>query len=58
MHLAEKILLPQPLTFVGDYLINRTDLARLTIRHGVGARDRQAYFIRRIDEDYFAEEEE
>jgi restriction system protein len=35
-------------------LIGGRELARLMIRHGVGVRDRMAYVIRSVDEDYFA----
>jgi restriction system protein len=35
-------------------LIDGPELARLMIRHGVGARTKAAYEIKRIDEDYFA----
>lgn len=38
-------------------LIDGSQLARLMIRHGVGVRDRLAYVIRSVDEDYFAEPE-
>jgi len=38
-------------------LINGELLARLMIRHGVGVRDRIAYVIRSVDEDYFADPE-
>lgn len=38
-------------------LIGGTELARLMIRHGVGVRDRMAYVIRSVDEDYFADPE-
>jgi restriction system protein len=38
-------------------LIGGAELARLTIRHGVGVRDRMAYVIRSVDEDYFADPE-
>lgn len=38
-------------------LIGGTELARLMIRHGVGVRDRVAYVIRSVDEDYFADPE-
>jgi hypothetical protein len=31
--------------------------ARLMIKHGVGVRDRVAYVIRSVDEDYFADPE-
>ena len=36
-------------------LIDGPELARLMIRHGVGARTKAAYEIKRIDEDYFVE---
>ena len=35
-------------------LIDGPELARLMIRHGVGARTKAEYHIKRIDEDYFA----
>ena len=35
-------------------LIDGPELARLMIRHGVGARTKASYEIKRIDEDYFA----
>jgi restriction system protein len=38
-------------------LIGGRELARLMIRHGVGVRDRVAYVIRSVDEDYFADPE-
>lgn len=38
-------------------LIGGRELARLMIRHGVGVRDRIAYVIRSVDEDYFADPE-
>lgn len=38
-------------------LIDGSQLARLMVRHGVGVRDRLAYVIRSVDEDYFAEPE-
>jgi restriction system protein len=38
-------------------LIDGSQLARLMIRHGVGVRDRLAYVIRSVDEDYFADPE-
>ena len=38
-------------------LIGGRQLARLMIRHGVGVRDRIAYVIRSVDEDYFADPE-
>jgi restriction system protein len=38
-------------------LIGGRELARLMIRHSVGVRDRVAYVIRSVDEDYFAEPE-
>ena len=38
-------------------LIGGRELARLMIRHGVGVRDRVAYVIRSVDEDYFTDPE-
>lgn len=38
-------------------LIGGEELARLMIRHGEGVRDRMAYVIRSVDEDYFADPE-
>ncbi len=38
-------------------LSDGSQLARLMIRHGVGVRDRLAYVIRSVDEDYFADPE-
>jgi restriction system protein len=38
-------------------LIGGRELARLMIKHGVGVRDRVAYVIRSVDEDYFADPE-
>lgn len=38
-------------------LINGTELARLMITHGVGVRDRIAYVVRGVDEDYFSDPE-
>lgn len=38
-------------------LIDGSQLARVMVRHGVGVRDRLAYVIRSVDEDYFAEPE-
>jgi restriction system protein len=38
-------------------LIGGRELARLMIRHGVGVRDRMAYVIRSVDEDYFSDPE-
>ena len=38
-------------------LIDGEELARLMVRHGVGVRTRTRYEVRRIDEDYFDQEE-
>ena len=38
-------------------LIDGEELARLMVRHGVGVRTRIQYEVRRIDEDYFDQEE-
>ena len=38
-------------------LIDGEELARLMVRHGVGARTRNRYEVRLIDEDYFDQEE-
>ena len=38
-------------------LIGGRELARLMIRHGVGVRDRVAYVLRSVDEDYFVDPE-
>ena len=37
-------------------LIDGEQLAQLMIEHGVGVADKQVYAVKRIDEDYFAEE--
>lgn len=37
-------------------LINGAELSRLMIRYGIGSRDEQVLYIRKIDEDYFEEQ--